>query len=1615
MSVSLWTTNQTALIVKGSETESTFNEHLSKSQQEVFYKIAHHLQIYLRDNLLSSSEDFGSIETARLILKIVKHFPEAGSGTGETFFLNLLRGPDDVNAVLEKVLKIVEGGLGKIFFLCASTQKNEYYGLNDLMLMVESFNSLLVHVPQPAPHYNSFQPYDQGGKEALAEIIKDPKKLNGLVDKGVEAAKAGFLLNAERAMTLAELAANCHDFSRMKSEAMRYLTSLKSEQRLGLEIYSQAFNELQNGEKNKHLTSLEKKWIVILILVITTNEKQAIGVKYTLTDIGDLIREAVNVHNFCGDEVLISFCKAPELLSGASFESVIRSFKFLVQSYKNLDVLDKAQEALLKFENGVIKLQQLLQLLEQLNPEPALKEAEDKENIDSLYKRFEGKGNDPNVVYPLPQNFLEQVKGQYVVVQKYCKKWEKLVLGELIHLASSLSLKAESTPLSQDEILQLVAIGRLALRIKFNIYLYNTQIFTVLAELVYPGGAVAQVKTGEGKSMIVALSAFVLFLQHRQQGHIISSSDSLATRDQKHFSDFFKAFGIKTAHICKASHDDNRFKADILYGTAADFEFAIMREMLTGKPCFPPAKHSKPFCWVYIDEMDNLTIDTALSGARLAFPAEVTYDWVYVPILQFIRENSTEERFKMSIDQQASCLRDYLKKFANGKFADRVDAFSDKKLLKWLQSGFKALYQLHNGKDYTIGFKRKDDEESGQGIIIVDFENTGKKQYGMRWSHGLHEFVEAKHGLDVETESITPITINHPVFYQMYRHMYGITGTIGSNYERDELKAIYGISSFDVPTHNPPKRKDLPTLVLDTDSQHLTCMIDEVKKCIASKRPILVLCETIMDSQTLEKNLRAEKIPCEMLNEEQEKSEADVIAKAGFPGAVTIATNVAGRGTDIKPSPESLASGGLHVLITFYPESDRVEMQARGRGGRQGQDGSSQIMFCRAKLIKTDSSLSSTTAEETLSYLKEQRQKKAVAQKTTHLSYAIIERFAFNLVADFYRQLNLLQQKLNEDNFLTNLARYFDGFKLLQVPAVKLEKYSPKNRVIIQQAILLLNSGTEDVLKWKGLVLQIANRLRDTIVNVFALNFNMQIEEIIAESGVTSRDTSMEVIRQFMQSITSKAIAKTIAEGMEKASAEAAERKIEGVKKELTARFNECQGLWRKYLNPQGHGIVFYLSELLDLDLHPTASNSYMKPLTIDAAAMQSKVQFDYDYTSAEKQSKKAAQSGVRQVEVEVQQKTEADKKDFKNREKPIDVEFESFLKSSQMDWEEEVALPDFRPGTPMPVPPQAGIQVKLKNFRLTCWLNSVLKFIGCTPYYDAMLVDAPPQGKEKLQGFLREVIICLRTGKEVSDGLLKALIREINKAIPNLRIGQQQDAPELLIQLTNQLLWKPSNVKPGAVAVLEAFHKEGNYPRLGMTYEPLSAIPVGWRKLGQLENFQTHVDITIPASFKGNMLDLGELIKDRGVRQLRLDRVHASVVGAAAEMNFTATTHFVCLPKTIMVYIKRFLDVDGVKKRVAAPLELDQDQLICLTEYTPTTEMVENQLRVVDMNFSKTRYYRIGAAVIQTGEMNTGHYTCMERAVNGTVLEHNDSEVNVKREPTYGQEGYFLRLDLVR
>nr|VFK25226.1 MAG: protein translocase subunit secA [Candidatus Kentron sp. MB]VFK31532.1 MAG: protein translocase subunit secA [Candidatus Kentron sp. MB]VFK75552.1 MAG: protein translocase subunit secA [Candidatus Kentron sp. MB] len=508
----------------------------------------------------------------------------------------------------------------------------------------------------------------------------------------------------------------------------------------------------------------------------------------------------------------------------------------------------------------------------------------------------------------------------------------------------------------------------------------------LIGGMVLHQGKIAEMRTGEGKTLVATLAVYLNALPERGV-HVITVNDYLARRDAQWMGKLYSFLGLSVGVVvADMSPDEKRaaYHSDVTYGTNNEFGFDYLRDNMA----FTIAdKVQRDMPFAIVDEVDSILIDEARTPLIISGPTDERSD-LYVKINVLIptltRQETEDGPGDYSVDEKARQVhlteeghvkveRLMEQEGLIGADENLYDA-GNIVLMHHLNAALRAHALFQRNVDYLV----KDDE-----IVIVD-EFTGRTMPGRRWSEGLHQAIEAKEGVTIQHENQTLASITFQNYFRLYEKLAGMTGTADT--EAEEFQQIYGLEVVVIPTHKKMIREDMPDLVFLTRQEKFAAIIDDIRNCQEKGQPILVGTASVDTSEYLSGLLKKEKIPCQVLNAKQHAREAEIIAQAGKPGTVTIATNMAGRGTDIvlggnfqvelaalqasSPLPSDageqvddetekriqaaredwnernrkvLSAGGLHIIGTERHESRRIDNQLRGRSGRQGDMGSSRF------------------------------------------------------------------------------------------------------------------------------------------------------------------------------------------------------------------------------------------------------------------------------------------------------------------------------------------------------------------------------------------------------------------------------------------------------------------------------------------------------------------------------------------------------------------------------------------------------------------------------------------------------------------------------------------------
>ncbi|MGD8251055.1 MAG: preprotein translocase subunit SecA [Desulfobacterales bacterium] len=452
----------------------------------------------------------------------------------------------------------------------------------------------------------------------------------------------------------------------------------------------------------------------------------------------------------------------------------------------------------------------------------------------------------------------------------------------------------------------------------------------LIGGLVLHNGRIAEMKTGEGKTLVATLPAYLNALTGKGV-HIITVNDYLARRDAEWMGQIFRFLGLSVGCILHGLTDEERKEAygsDITYGTNNEFGFDYLRDNMKFDPESIVQGHLH---YAIVDEVDSILIDEARTPLIISGPAEKSTE-LYHDIDKIVPRLKKDVDF--SIDEKARTVIMTEDGVAHAEKLLGIDNLYDPKHIDLLHHVNQAL-KAHNL------FKRDVDYIVKNGEVIIVDEFTGRLMPGRRYSEGLHQALEAKESVRIENENQTLATITFQNYFRMYDKLAGMTGTADT--EAAEFKKIYDLDVVVIPTNKSMIRKDYPDVIYQTRKEKFDAAIEEILELNRSGQPVLVGTVSIDISESFSKKLKKRGIPHSVLNAKNHEGEAEIIAQAGQRGALTISTNMAGRGTDIVLGDGVKELGGLHILGTERHESRRIDNQLRGRSGRQGDPGSSRF------------------------------------------------------------------------------------------------------------------------------------------------------------------------------------------------------------------------------------------------------------------------------------------------------------------------------------------------------------------------------------------------------------------------------------------------------------------------------------------------------------------------------------------------------------------------------------------------------------------------------------------------------------------------------------------------
>lgn len=452
----------------------------------------------------------------------------------------------------------------------------------------------------------------------------------------------------------------------------------------------------------------------------------------------------------------------------------------------------------------------------------------------------------------------------------------------------------------------------------------------MIGGMVLNEGKIAEMRTGEGKTLVATLPTYLNALLGKGV-HVVTVNDYLAQRDRDEMGQVHEFLGLSVGvNLHDMTHDEKQeaYACDVTYGTNNEFGFDYLRDNMV---LYKEQMVQRPLNYAIIDEVDSILIDEARTPLIISGQAAKSTE-LYYAAARFVERLDREEDFTIDIKVRAVSLTE--SGVAKAERAFGIDNLFDHQhvlLNHHITQALKAFAIMRRDVDYVV-----QEEE----VLIVD-EFTGRIMSGRRYSDGLHQAIEAKEGLEVQNESMTLATITLQNYFRMYQKLSGMTGTAKT--EEEEFKKIYGLEVIQIPTNRPMIRKDAADVVYKSEDGKFRAVVEQIVERYKHKQPVLVGTISIENSEKLSDMLKKKGVQHKVLNAKYHAEEAEIVSRAGQPGAVTIATNMAGRGTDIILGEGVSELGGLHIIGTERHESRRIDNQLRGRAGRQGDPGSTQF------------------------------------------------------------------------------------------------------------------------------------------------------------------------------------------------------------------------------------------------------------------------------------------------------------------------------------------------------------------------------------------------------------------------------------------------------------------------------------------------------------------------------------------------------------------------------------------------------------------------------------------------------------------------------------------------
>ena len=539
-------------------------------------------------------------------------------------------------------------------------------------------------------------------------------------------------------------------------------------------------------------------------------------------------------------------------------------------------------------------------------------------------------------------------------IRHYEQLFGKLSPEEVKSRANQLRGRSRAGDMSREFIAEGFGLCSVAVWRMLGMRAFDVQL---AAGMVMFEGALTELVTGEGKTLTAAFPVFLRALAGRGV-HVATVNDYLAKRDAELMGPVYTALGLSVGFLQQKMEDGERkeqYRKDVTYGTASEFGFDFLRDRLkrsggqvastpfwgpwTARPGEAPAdpRVQRGHFFALVDEADSIFVDEARTPLIISAPTReakpeecVMYYWAD----DLARQMRLGEHFTFDVKKDKIEVTEagrQLIRYSSPPSGPHAPAFD--KLIEAIEKGIQANHRFVLDHHYML----IDDK-----VVIVD-ESTGRPMPDRHWREGLHQAVEAKEKVPIHVAADHAASITYQSFFRQYEKLAGMTGTVVQNWK--EIRRVYKLWVVQIPTNVPIKRTRMPDLVFPTEAQKFDAIVQEVKRLREAGRPVLLGTRSVEKSEAVSSRLTALGIPHRVLNAKQDKEEALIVSQAGQPGMVTVATNMAGRGTDIKLGPGVAAAGGLHVIATERHEAIRIDRQLLGRAGRQGDPGSGQLFL----------------------------------------------------------------------------------------------------------------------------------------------------------------------------------------------------------------------------------------------------------------------------------------------------------------------------------------------------------------------------------------------------------------------------------------------------------------------------------------------------------------------------------------------------------------------------------------------------------------------------------------------------------------------------------------------